>query len=125
MEIQHRFGSGLTVGQARELYAVAEEKLDLEPRPVEFDQRVAGQVQSGRGQDDVTRLGGIFPIDEDDHTQLALERDVPNQGRIQLHVVGFLQRAEGVETAEVLKVDLTVVLASRPAALGMRTGIKE
>ena len=99
--------------------------LDLEPRPVEFDQRVAGQVQSGRGQDDVTRLGGIFPIDEDDHTQLALERDVPNQGRIQLHVVGFLQRAEGVETAEVLKVDLTVVLASRPAALGMRTGIKE
>ena len=36
MKVQHRFGAGLTVGEAGELFAVAKEKLDLEAGPLEL-----------------------------------------------------------------------------------------
>ena len=36
MKIKRGFSTGLTVTQPGELFAVAEEKLDLEPRPVEL-----------------------------------------------------------------------------------------
>src|SRR5262249_16762800 len=64
MNIESRLGSCLTVTQAGELFAIAEEKLKLESRGIELDQLAAVQFQISRGQDHVARLVGIFPIEE-------------------------------------------------------------
>src|SRR2546427_774098 len=53
MKIECRFGSGLTVIQPGEPFAVAEEKLDLEPRSVQVDQPPPVQLQIGLGQDNI------------------------------------------------------------------------
>src|SRR5262245_3893480 len=125
MEIECRLGSCLTIREAGELFAVPKEKLNLEPRHVELHQLVAVQLQIGRGQDNITRLVGIFAIDEDHHAQLALEGDVPDQGRVEMDMVSLLQRTEIFKAAQVLKVDLAVILALRPAALRVRAAIEE
>ena len=90
MKIQHGFGAGLTVTEPGELFAVAEEKLDLEPRPVELHQLATVQVQIGRGQDNEARLVRIFPFDKDHYAQLVLEGDMPDQGRVEIDMVSFL-----------------------------------
>src|SRR4051794_38159910 len=87
MKSKRGFGSYLTVTQPSELSAVAEEKLNLEPRPVELHQLATVQVQSGRGQDNEARLVGIFPIDKDHYAQLVLEGDMPDQGRVEMDMV--------------------------------------
>src|SRR5262249_43859733 len=125
MNIESRLGSCLTVTQAGELFAIAEEKLKLESRGIELDQLAAVQFQISRGQDHVARLGGIFPIEEDDHRQLPLERNVPDHGRIEMDLFSLLQGAQILKPAQVLKVDLAIVLALPPTALPMRARIKE
>src|SRR5262249_49914314 len=125
MEIEGRRGSGLTVREAGELSAVPKEKLDLEPCHVELHQLAAVQPQIGRGQDNGARLVRIFPIEEDYHTQLALERDVPAQGRVEMDMGSLFQRAEIGNPAQVLKGDLAVILPLGPAALWVRAGIEE
>src|SRR5215510_7418970 len=50
---------------------------------------------------------------------------MPHNSRIQLHRLGFLQRAEVGEAAKVVKVDLAVILALGPAPQRMRASIKE
>src|SRR5262245_11183077 len=114
MKIEGRLGSGLTVREASELFAVPKEKLDLEARHVTLHQLVTVQLQIGRGQDNITGLVGIFAIDEDHHAQLALEGDVPDQGRVEMDMVSLLQRTEVLKAAQVLKVDLAVIFAPRP-----------
>ena len=86
MKIERRLGSCLTVTQPGELFAISEEKLNLEARGLQLDQLATIQFQLGRGQDDVTRLVGLFPIDEDHHAQLPLARNVPDKGRGEMHV---------------------------------------
>src|SRR5882672_9255307 len=125
MKIEGRLGSGLTVREAGELFAVPKEKLDLEPGHVERHQLVAVEFQIGRGQDNRSRLGGIFAIDEDYHAQLALEGDVPDQGRVEMDMRSLLQRAEGLKAAQVVKIDLAVIFAPRPPAMGVQTSIQE
>src|SRR5215831_19661227 len=125
MKSECRLGSRLTVREAGELFAVPKETLDLEPRHGELHPRVAGQLQIGRGQNNIPRLVGSFAIDEDHHAQLTLEGDVPDQGRVEMDRVPLLQRAEILKAAPVVKVDLAVILALRPAALGVWASIEE
>src|SRR5262249_45649442 len=54
-----------------------------------------------------------------------LERDVPDHGRIERDLWRLLQPAEILNPAEVLKVDLAVILTLPPTWLRMRAGIKE
>src|SRR6267378_6040112 len=61
MKIKRRFGSGLTVREAGELFAIPKEKLDLEARHVVRHQLAPVQFHIGRGQDNGARLVGSFP----------------------------------------------------------------
>src|SRR5262249_24842544 len=125
MNIERLLGSGLTVRESGERVAVANEELDLETRHGSLDPLAAVQFQLRRSQDHVRRLGWIFPSDEDDHPELPLERDVPDHGRIERDLWRLLQPAEILNPAEVLKVDLAVILTLPPTWLRMRAGIKE
>ena len=49
MKIEDRGGTRLTIGEARKLFAIAEEKLDLEPCYVKLHEFVAMQFQIGGG----------------------------------------------------------------------------
>ena len=92
MAIEGRGIPCLTIGQPGELFAVAEHKLDLEARSVQCDQLVTIQFQVGRGEENVARLGRVFPIDQHHHAQAPLACDVPNQRCIHLHMSGLGQR---------------------------------
>ena len=83
------------------------------------------QFQIGGGQDNITGLVRIFPVDEHHHAQLALERDVPDRGGVEMDMGMLLQRPKVFEAMEILKVDLALILALRAAALGVGAGIKE
>src|SRR5581483_193897 len=107
------------------LLAVAKEKLDLETRPIKLHQLASVQPQVGRRQNDVTRPGRVFPINEDDHPQFPLERPVPDDGRVEMEMRFVCQRPEVLKPAQVLPVDLAVVLALAPAPPRMRFGVKE
>jgi hypothetical protein len=122
MEIQCRFGARLAVTQAGELFAVAEQKLDLETRPIQLHQLTAVQGQLCGGQPDGARLGWGLPVDNDHEAQRALKRDMPDDGRIQMQMVRLRQGAEGLKTVEVLKMDFPIILTPRPAALWVRAG---
>ena len=47
---------------------------------------------------------------------------MPDHGRIQMEMVILLQRAEVLKAAQVVKVDLAVILALAPPALRVRPG---
>src|SRR5215813_5206946 len=117
MNIERLLGSSLTVRESGERVAVANEELDLETRHGSLDPLAAVQFQLRRSQDHVRRLGWIFPSDEDDHPELPLERDVPDHGRIERDLWRLLQPAEILNPAEVLKVDLAVILTLPPTLL--------
>ena len=68
MKISGGGSAGLTVQQSGELFAVAEEKLDLETRGVYAYQFMTIQLRISRAQNDETRLGRVFPVQEY-HTQ--------------------------------------------------------
>lgn len=125
MEIQRRFGARLAVTQPGELFAVAEQKLDLEPRPIQFHQLAAVQGQSRGGQHDVAWLGWGLPVDHDHEAQLAFERDMPDDGCIQMQMVRLRQGAEGLKAAAVVKIDFAILLPPRPTALGVRAGVEK
>jgi hypothetical protein len=118
MKIQRGFSAGLTVTEPGELFAVANEKLDLEAGPIELHHLAAGQGQIGRGQDQEARLVRILAIHQDHHAQLVLEGDMPDQGRVKMDMVPLFQRAEILKAVQVVKVDLAVILTLPPAALG-------
>src|SRR5215475_9271099 len=65
MKSEGRRGACLTVRESSELFAVPKETLALEPRHVPLDQPTTVQLQIGRGQDNITRLVWLFPLDED------------------------------------------------------------
>jgi hypothetical protein len=63
MAIQCGFGTPLAGTQASELFAVTEQKLALETRPLQLHQLAAVQGQSRGGPHDIARLGWGFLVD--------------------------------------------------------------
>src|SRR5206468_6661831 len=57
--------------------------------------------------------------------QRAFERDVPDDGRIQMQMCRLRHGAKGRKAAEVLKMDFAIILPPRPAALGVRAGVEK
>lgn len=82
MKRERRFRAGLTVRQPRELFAIAEHKLNLKTRAVPLHQLVTVSCQIGGGEDDVAWFIWGFPIDQDNHAQLPLERAMPDHRRL-------------------------------------------
>jgi hypothetical protein len=123
MEIQCRVGARLAVTQPGARFAVAEQKLDPEPRPLQLRQLAAIQGQISGGQHEVARLGWGLPVDHDHEAQLALARDVPDDGRIPMQMFRLHHGAEGLKAAEVVNSDVAIILTPRPAALWVRAGV--
>jgi len=121
MTISGRFCSGLTVQEPRELCAVTAEKLDLETRGVEVDQCMTMQLRIRRAQNDETRRGRVFPVQEHHKTQAPLQRLVPHYSGIQVPMRLIFSCTAILETASVLDVALAVILALCPASLRVRT----
>lgn len=125
MKRERRLIPRLTVTQPGELFAVAEQKLDLETRCVQLDQLVAVQFHLGRSQHDVARLVRLLAINEDHDAQLPLERDVPHLSRIEMRIVNLLKRAQILEAAQVREADLAVILAPPTRSLLMQVSEEE
>src|SRR6476619_445867 len=83
------------------------------------------QLRISRAQNDETRLGRVFPIEEDHKAQATLKRLVPHHGGIQVQMRLICSCAEVLETAQGLKVDLPVILALGPTSLWVRTGVEK
>src|SRR6185295_11458397 len=80
------------------------------------------QIRISRAQHDETRLGRVFPIEEDHKAQATLKRLVPPHSAIQMHMRFLWPRAEVLETVQGLEVDLPIILAPCPTALRVRSG---
>src|SRR4029450_12358197 len=80
------------------------------------------QLRISRAQNDETRLGWVFPIEEDHNAQATLKRLVPHHRGIQVQMRLIFSCSEVLETAQGLKVALPVILALCPASLRVRTG---
>ena len=107
------------------MFAVAEEKLDLETRGVEFRQFTTVQLRISRAQNDETWLGWVFPVEEDYKAQAMLQRLVPHHGGIQMQMRLICSWAKVLEPAQVLEVDLPVLLPPCPTALRVRSGVEK
>src|SRR4029453_2077033 len=83
------------------------------------------QRRISRAQNDETRLGWVFPTEEDHNAQATLKRLVPHHGGIQVQMRLIFSCAEVLETAQGLKVDLPVILALCPASLRVRIGLEK
>src|SRR5215510_13563766 len=125
MKIQSGFCACLTVEEPGELFAVAEEKLDLKTRHIEVYQFMAIQTRISRAQNDETWLGRVFPIEEDHQAQATLQRLVPHHGGIQMHMRFLWPRAEVLEPVQGLEVDLAIIFTPCPTSLRMRTGVEK
>jgi hypothetical protein len=125
MEIAPGLGSCLAVTQPRALFAVAAQKLALEPRPLPRDQFVSLQCAIGCSQDNVALFGRVLPVHEHPPTPWLPARDGPDHGRRERHMVGCRQGPQGHQPVQILPVDLAVILAPRPAARGVRAGVEE
>ena len=125
MKIEGGCSACLTVQEPGELFAVTEEKLDMETRGVEFDQFTPMQLRISRAQHDETRLGRILLVEKDHETQATLQRLVPHHGGIQVQMRLICSWAKVLETAQVLEVDLPVILPPCPTSLRVRTSIEK
>src|SRR5215475_5417833 len=83
------------------------------------------QFRISRTQNDETRLGRVFPVQEHHKTQATLQRLVPHDGGIQVQMRLIFACAEVLETAQVLEVDLPSIFAPCPTALRVRTSIEK
>src|SRR5262245_33436157 len=83
------------------------------------------QLRISRAQNDATRLGWVFLVEQDHDTQATLQRLVPCDGGIQMQMRLLFSGAEVLEKAQVLEVDLASIFASCPAALRVRSGVEK
>src|SRR5918992_3160913 len=83
------------------------------------------QIRISRAQHDESRLGRVFPIEEDHKAPATLKRFVPHHSGIQMHMRFLWPRAEGLETVQGLEVDLPIIFAPCPTSLRVRTGIEK
>src|SRR5499426_4703900 len=86
---------------------------------------MAGQIRISRAQNNETRLGWVFPVEEHHKAQATLKRLVPHHRGIQMQMRFLLHGAEVFETAQGLEVDLAVIFAPCPTSLRVRTGIEK
>src|SRR5262245_3054335 len=83
------------------------------------------QLRISRAQHDKTRLGRVFPTEQDHNAQATLKRLVPHHGGIQGQMRFLWPRAEILETVQGLEVDLPIIFAPCPASLRVRTGVEK
>jgi hypothetical protein len=83
------------------------------------------QLRISRAQHDETRLGRVFPIEQDHKAQATLKRLVPHHGGIQMQMRFLGPRAEVLEPVQGLEVDLPIIFAPCPTSLRVRTGIEK
>src|SRR4029450_7222822 len=83
------------------------------------------QLRISRAQNDETRLGRVFPVEENHQTQAPLQCLVPHDGGIQVEIRLIFPCAEVLKTAQVLEVDLPSIFASCPPALRVRAGVEK
>src|SRR5262245_19809223 len=86
---------------------------------------MAGQIRISRAQNNETRLGWVFPVEEHHKAQATLKRLVPHHRGIQMQMRFLLHGAAGFETAQGLEVDLAIIFAPCPTSLRVRTGIEK
>src|SRR5688572_4902498 len=86
---------------------------------------MAIQLRISGAQNDETRLGWVFPVQENHKTQAPLQRLVPHDGGIQVQMRLIFSCAEVLETAQVLEVDLPSIFAPCPTALRVRSGVEK
>src|SRR2546428_13566074 len=110
MKISGRCCTCLTVQEPGELCTIAEEKLDLETRGVEVEKFMTIQVRIRRAQHNATRLGWVFPAQENHKTHATLQCLVPHDGSRQVQRRRIFAGAEVLEAAQVLEGDLPVIL---------------
>src|SRR5215510_13977034 len=83
------------------------------------------QFRISRTQNDETRFGWVFPVQEHHQTQAPLQRLVPHDGGIQVQMRLIFSCAEVLETAQVVEVNLPSIFASCPTALRVRSGVEK
>src|SRR6267143_4001284 len=83
------------------------------------------QLRIRRAQNDETRLGRVFPVQENHKTHATLQRLVPHDGGIQVQMRLLFAYAEVLETAQVLEVDLSSIFTPCPAALRVWPGVEK
>src|SRR5687768_14291063 len=86
---------------------------------------MAIQLRISSAQNDETRLGWVFPVQENHQTQAPLQRLVPHDGGIQVQMRLIFSCAEVLETAQGLEVDLPSIFAPCPTALRVRSGVEK
>src|SRR6266852_2409686 len=82
------------------------------------------QLRVSRTQDDETRLGRVFLVEEDHDTQATLQCLVPHYGGIQVQMRFIFSCSEVLETAQGLEVDLPIIFAPCPTSLRVRPGVE-
>src|SRR5678815_5824910 len=86
---------------------------------------MAVQLRISRAQNNETRLGWVFPVQEHHQAQAPLQRLVPHDGGIQVQMRLIFSCAEVLETAQVLEVDLPSIFAPCPTALRVRSRVEK
>src|SRR4029434_10775283 len=86
---------------------------------------MAVQLRISRAQNNETRLGWIFPVQENHQAQAPLQRLVPHDGGIQVQMRLLFSCAKVLERAQVLEVDLPSIFAPSSPSLWVRTGIEK
>src|SRR5215472_14700897 len=82
---------------------------------------MAIQCRISRAQHNKTRFGWVFPVQEHHQTQATLQRFMPHHGGLQVQMRRIYSWAKVLETAQVLEVDLPVILPPCPTSLRVRT----
>src|SRR5437660_323143 len=83
------------------------------------------QLRISRAQNNETRLGWVFPVEEHHNAQTTLKRLVPHHSGIQMQMRFLLHGSEILKTAQGLEVDLPIIFAPGPTALWVRTGVEK
>src|SRR5215831_7788351 len=86
---------------------------------------MAIQCRISRAQHNETRFGWVFPVQEHHKTQATLQRFMPPHGGIQMQMRRICSWAKVLEPAQVLEVDLPVILPPCPPALRVWTSVEK
>src|SRR5262247_4889127 len=86
---------------------------------------MAMQCRISRAQNDETRFGWVFPVQEHHKTQATLQRLMPHHSGIQVQMRLICSWAKVLETAQVLEVHLPSIFAPCPTALRVRSGVEK
>src|SRR5262247_1274967 len=86
---------------------------------------MAMQCRISRAQNDETRFGWVFPVQEHHKTQATLQRLMPHHSGIQVQMRLICSWAKVLEMAQVLEVHLPSIFASCPTALRVRSGVEK